>query len=71
MGIRVYLYKIHVSLFVTNNMALPCPFLSDLTDGSTVMKHMVFGVVTAIDLLNFVTAREKRERSISECTDDL
>ncbi|MCI4393697.1 hypothetical protein PGIGA_G00160470 [Pangasianodon gigas] len=42
-----------------------------LTDGSTVMKHMVFGVVTAIDLLNFVTAREKRERSISECTDEL
>lgn len=35
------------------------------------MKHMVFGVVTAIDLLNFVTAREKRERSISECTDEL
>lgn len=52
-------------------MALPCPFLSDLTDGSTIMKHMVFGVVTAIDLLNFVTAREKRERSISECTDEL
>ncbi|KAK3530478.1 hypothetical protein QTP86_024392 [Hemibagrus guttatus] len=42
-----------------------------LTDGSTIMKHMVFGVVTAIDLLNFVTAREKRERSISECTDEL
>lgn len=42
----------------------------DLTDGSTVMKHMVFGVVTAIDLLNFVTAREKRERSVSECTDE-
>ncbi|KAG7315792.1 hypothetical protein KOW79_020658 [Hemibagrus wyckioides] len=42
-----------------------------LTDGSTVMKYMVFGVVTAIDLLNFVTAREKRERSISECTDEL
>lgn len=42
----------------------------DLTDGSTIMKHMVFGVVTAIDLLNFVTAREKRERSLSECTDE-
>jgi hypothetical protein len=31
---------------------------------------MVFGVVTAIDLLNFVTAREKRERTLSECADD-
>ncbi|RXN02855.1 cystathionine beta-synthase-like protein [Labeo rohita] len=35
-----------------------------LTDGSSTLKQMVFGVVTAIDLLNFVTAREKRERSI-------
>uniref|UniRef100_A0A9J7ZX98 Cystathionine beta-synthase n=1 Tax=Cyprinus carpio carpio TaxID=630221 RepID=A0A9J7ZX98_CYPCA len=35
-----------------------------LTDGSSTQKQMVFGVVTAIDLLNFVTAREKRERSI-------
>ncbi|CAL8288469.1 unnamed protein product [Lota lota] len=42
-----------------------------LTDGSTSLKQMVFGVVTAIDLLNFVTAREKRERSLSECTDEL
>ncbi|XP_049325804.1 cystathionine beta-synthase a isoform X4 [Astyanax mexicanus] len=42
-----------------------------LTDGSTTLKQMVFGVVTAIDLLNFVTAREKRERSVSECTDEL
>uniref|UniRef100_A0A673J8V0 Cystathionine beta-synthase n=1 Tax=Sinocyclocheilus rhinocerous TaxID=307959 RepID=A0A673J8V0_9TELE len=32
--------------------------------------QMVFGVVTAIDLLNFVTAREKRERSMSESTDE-
>uniref|UniRef100_A0AAY4E6D1 Cystathionine beta-synthase n=1 Tax=Denticeps clupeoides TaxID=299321 RepID=A0AAY4E6D1_9TELE len=42
-----------------------------LTDGSSNLRQMVFGVVTAIDLLNFVTAHEKRERSISECTDEL
>ncbi|XP_056157041.1 cystathionine beta-synthase a [Lampris incognitus] len=42
-----------------------------LTDGSPSLKQMVFGVVTAIDLLNFVTAREKRERCISECIDEL
>ncbi|XP_050972868.1 LOW QUALITY PROTEIN: cystathionine beta-synthase a [Labeo rohita] len=41
-----------------------------LTDGSSTLKQMVFGVVTAIDLLNFVTAREKRERSMSESTDE-
>ncbi|XP_067259490.1 cystathionine beta-synthase a isoform X2 [Chanodichthys erythropterus] len=41
-----------------------------LTDGSSTQKQMVFGVVTAIDLLNFVTAREKRERSMSESTDE-
>uniref|UniRef100_A0A4W4GN93 Cystathionine beta-synthase n=1 Tax=Electrophorus electricus TaxID=8005 RepID=A0A4W4GN93_ELEEL len=39
--------------------------------GSTSLKQMVFGVVTAIDLLNFVTGHEKRERSVSECTDEL
>ncbi|XP_071774051.1 cystathionine beta-synthase a isoform X1 [Centroberyx gerrardi] len=43
---------------------------NDLTDGSPSLKQMVFGVVTAIDLLNFVTAREKRERSMSESNDD-
>uniref|UniRef100_A0A8C9TTZ4 Cystathionine beta-synthase n=1 Tax=Scleropages formosus TaxID=113540 RepID=A0A8C9TTZ4_SCLFO len=42
-----------------------------MADGSSNLKQMVFGVVTAIDLLNFVTAREKRERSVSECTEDL
>ncbi|CAL8390898.1 unnamed protein product [Boreogadus saida] len=41
-----------------------------LNDGSTSLKQMVFGVVTAIDLLNFVTAREKRERTLSECAAD-
>uniref|UniRef100_A0A9J8B1R5 Cystathionine beta-synthase n=1 Tax=Cyprinus carpio carpio TaxID=630221 RepID=A0A9J8B1R5_CYPCA len=41
-----------------------------LTDGSSTQKQMVFGVVTAIDLLNFVTAREKRERSMSESADE-
>uniref|UniRef100_A0A8B9JME3 Cystathionine beta-synthase n=1 Tax=Astyanax mexicanus TaxID=7994 RepID=A0A8B9JME3_ASTMX len=44
---------------------------SQSCNGSTTLKQMVFGVVTAIDLLNFVTAREKRERSVSECTDEL
>lgn len=43
----------------------------DLTDGSPSLKQMVFGVVTAVDLLNFVTGRERRERSLSECTDEL
>ncbi|XP_030636489.1 cystathionine beta-synthase a [Chanos chanos] len=42
-----------------------------LADGSPSLKQMVFGVVTAIDLLNFVTAREKRERSLSESTEEM
>ncbi|KAM6945519.1 cystathionine beta-synthase a [Aplochiton taeniatus] len=42
-----------------------------LTDGSASLRQMVFGVVTAIDLLNFVTVRERRERSLSECTEEL
>uniref|UniRef100_A0AAY4BQ98 Cystathionine beta-synthase n=1 Tax=Denticeps clupeoides TaxID=299321 RepID=A0AAY4BQ98_9TELE len=37
-----------------------------MADGSPVLKQMVFGVVTAIDLLNYVATREKRERSLSE-----
>lgn len=43
----------------------------DLADGSPSLKQMVFGVVTAVDLLNFVTGRERRERSMSESTDEL
>uniref|UniRef100_A0AAY4BNH7 Cystathionine beta-synthase n=1 Tax=Denticeps clupeoides TaxID=299321 RepID=A0AAY4BNH7_9TELE len=39
-----------------------------MADGSPVLKQMVFGVVTAIDLLNYVATREKRERSLSECS---
>ncbi|XP_033836492.1 cystathionine beta-synthase-like [Periophthalmus magnuspinnatus] len=42
-----------------------------LTDGSPTLRQMVFGVVTAVDLLNFVTYRERRERSISESTDEM
>ncbi|KAF3688479.1 Cystathionine beta-synthase [Channa argus] len=42
-----------------------------LTDGSSSLKQMVFGVVTAVDLLNFVTGRERRERSMSESTDEM
>lgn len=41
-----------------------------LTDGSPSLRQMVFGVVTAMDLLNFVTTRERRDRSVSECADD-
>ncbi|KAL2087550.1 hypothetical protein ACEWY4_016378 [Coilia grayii] len=41
-----------------------------LTDGSPSLKQMVFGVVTAIDLLNFVTTRERRDRFMSETTDE-
>ncbi|KAM9486411.1 cystathionine beta-synthase-like [Clarias gariepinus] len=37
-----------------------------LTDGSSALKMMVFGIITAIDLLNFVTTRESRERTLSE-----
>ncbi|XP_072541586.1 cystathionine beta-synthase b [Salminus brasiliensis] len=44
-----------------------------MTDGSSTLKQMVFGIVTAIDLLNYVTTRERRERTLSECSlpDDL
>uniref|UniRef100_A0AAR2LXS6 Cystathionine beta-synthase n=1 Tax=Pygocentrus nattereri TaxID=42514 RepID=A0AAR2LXS6_PYGNA len=38
------------------------------TDGSSTLKQMVFGIVTAIDLLNYVTSRERRERTLSECS---
>ncbi|XP_063301678.1 cystathionine beta-synthase isoform X1 [Pelobates fuscus] len=40
---------------------------SDHSDGSSSKKQMVFGVVTAIDLLNFVT--RERERRVSESGD--
>ncbi|XP_053482141.1 cystathionine beta-synthase isoform X2 [Ictalurus furcatus] len=44
-----------------------------VTDGSSALKKMVFGIVTAIDLLNFVTTRERGERTLSESSlpDDL
>ncbi|KAF4086563.1 hypothetical protein AMELA_G00084950 [Ameiurus melas] len=44
-----------------------------VTDGSSALKKMVFGIVTTIDLLNFVTTRERRERTLSESSlpDDL
>uniref|UniRef100_A0A8C9VCS3 Cystathionine beta-synthase n=1 Tax=Scleropages formosus TaxID=113540 RepID=A0A8C9VCS3_SCLFO len=59
---------------IQTHLVSPISFLlgcTDMADGSSNLKQMVFGVVTAIDLLNFVTAREKRERSVSECTEDL
>uniref|UniRef100_A0A672RXQ5 Cystathionine beta-synthase n=1 Tax=Sinocyclocheilus grahami TaxID=75366 RepID=A0A672RXQ5_SINGR len=39
-----------------------------MSEGSPKMRQMVFGVVTAIDLLNYVATRERRERSLSECS---
>ncbi|XP_041114691.1 cystathionine beta-synthase-like protein [Polyodon spathula] len=35
-------------------------YLKDRVDGSSDKKQMVFGVVTAIDMLNFVASKEKR-----------
>ncbi|XP_034031002.1 cystathionine beta-synthase a isoform X2 [Thalassophryne amazonica] len=42
-----------------------------LVDGAPSVKQMVFGVVTAVDLLNFVTSRERREQLMAETTDEL
>uniref|UniRef100_A0A667YDS9 Cystathionine beta-synthase n=1 Tax=Myripristis murdjan TaxID=586833 RepID=A0A667YDS9_9TELE len=39
-----------------------------MADGLACSRQMVFGVVTAIDLLNYITTRERRERSLSECS---
>ncbi|KAK2905277.1 hypothetical protein Q8A67_007076 [Cirrhinus molitorella] len=38
--------------------------ITDMNNGSPKMRQMVFGVVTAIDLLNYVATREKRECSL-------
>nr|XP_060626243.1 cystathionine beta-synthase-like protein isoform X2 [Anolis sagrei ordinatus] len=38
-------------------------FLQDHSNGESSKRQMVFGVVTAIDLLNFVTAREQQKRA--------
>lgn len=38
-------------------------FCADHTDGSSSKRQMVFGIVTAIDLLNFVTVRERERKS--------
>lgn len=54
------LYKQFKQVHLTDNL--------DLTDGSSTQKKTVFGIVTAIDLLNFVTNRERRERTLSECS---
>lgn len=37
--------------------------LLDHSDGESSKKQMVFGVVTAIDLLNFVTAQEQKRNT--------
>ncbi|XP_030577243.1 cystathionine beta-synthase-like isoform X2 [Archocentrus centrarchus] len=42
-----------------------------LSDGSHRLKQVVFGVVTAVDLLNFVTARKRTEHTMSESMDEL
>jgi hypothetical protein len=40
----------------------PCFPLSDHSNGQASERQMVFGVVTAIDLLNFVAAREQDQK---------
>lgn len=42
---------------------LPCS--SDHSNGKSSKRQMVFGVVTAIDLLNFVAAREREQKTKS------
>ncbi|XP_040914049.1 cystathionine beta-synthase b [Toxotes jaculatrix] len=37
-------------------------------DGSVCQRQMVFGVVTAVDLLNYITTHERQDRSSSECS---
>uniref|UniRef100_A0A8P4G211 Cystathionine beta-synthase n=1 Tax=Dicentrarchus labrax TaxID=13489 RepID=A0A8P4G211_DICLA len=37
-------------------------------DGSSCQKQMVFGVVTAIDLLNYITTQKGQDRLSSECS---
>ncbi|KAM9038194.1 cystathionine beta-synthase isoform X1 [Sarcophilus harrisii] len=37
--------------------------ISDHSNGSSNQRHMVFGIVTAIDLLNFVAAREREQKT--------
>lgn len=43
----------------------PCPS-SDRCHGESSKRQMVFGVVTAIDLLNFVAAHERNQRTKPE-----
>uniref|UniRef100_A0A8C2FU88 Cystathionine beta-synthase n=1 Tax=Cyprinus carpio TaxID=7962 RepID=A0A8C2FU88_CYPCA len=82
-SVRKVLYKQFKQIHLTDNLGKLSRILETdhfalvvheqiqyLTDGSSTQKQMVFGVVTAIDLLNFVTAREKRERSMSESADE-
>uniref|UniRef100_A0A673KSC2 Cystathionine beta-synthase-like n=1 Tax=Sinocyclocheilus rhinocerous TaxID=307959 RepID=A0A673KSC2_9TELE len=52
----------------TDHFALVVHEQIQCNDGSPKMRQMVFGVVTAIDLLNYVATRERRERSLSECS---
>ncbi len=53
---------------LTSNISVtPVDCLSpDKADGSACQKQMVFGVVTAIDLLNYITTHEGRDHSSSE-----
>ncbi|XP_001375658.3 cystathionine beta-synthase isoform X1 [Monodelphis domestica] len=37
--------------------------ISDHSNGNSILRQMVFGVVTAIDLLNFVAAREREQKT--------
>merc|ERR1712142_85037 len=37
-----------------------------MADGSSCPRYMVFGVVTSVDLLHYITTHERRERTLSE-----
>lgn len=50
-------------VFVLPKARISSLFHVDHTDGSSSKRQMVFGIVTAIDLLNFVTARERERKS--------
>lgn len=54
------------SVFSTLNLSLVFYCCSDEADGSSCERQMLFGVVTASDLLNFITAHEEQHRSASK-----
>uniref|UniRef100_A0A8C7ITV6 Cystathionine beta-synthase n=1 Tax=Oncorhynchus kisutch TaxID=8019 RepID=A0A8C7ITV6_ONCKI len=72
----------HFALVVHDQIQCNVPYLTAgvssepdfhfMADGSSCLRQMVFGVVTSIDLLNYITTRERRgsarERTMSECS---